>query len=49
MCVKSLELWREAEKKSKMKVYHQTGGLDFGDKNNKTLIETLSKSNINFY
>jgi hypothetical protein len=48
MCVKSLELWKDAEKKSKMKVYHQTGGLDYGDKNNKTLIETLGKELISF-
>eukprot|EP01080_Neovahlkampfia_damariscottae_P004309 gene4309-7665_t len=42
MCVESLKLWKEAEQKSKIQVYHQTGGLDFGDKSNQTLLNTIN-------
>jgi hypothetical protein len=30
MALEALDLWKNAEKESKMKVYNQTGGLDFG-------------------
>lgn len=43
MCLRSLKRWREAEKESGMKVLTQTGGLDFGNKNDQSLTDTISK------
>lgn len=42
MCIRSLELWKLAEKESGMKVYNQTGGLDFGPKGDQNLNDTIS-------